>query len=162
MSDGAGVKISLSRLGQLPPLACPSPLRRTARASASSRFRVAISSSSSAIVRAAVAWSRISSSAASTSWSGASSRSSIVLASRAGTASASIGGLAAALEQLHLAEAALEPFPAAPERLVDRLGRGREPPLQDGEREADRAGPLVVLERVGAVELLADVLGDVL
>jgi hypothetical protein len=31
--------------------------------------------------------------------------------------------------------------------------------VQDGEREANRPGPLVVLQRVGAIELLAHVVG---
>ena len=68
--------------------------------------------------------------------------------------------LAAALEHLQLAQPAFQPLPAAAQRLVDRFGRGGEPPLQDGEREADGAGPLVVFERLGAVELLAHVVGD--
>ncbi len=62
-----------------------------------------------------------------------------------------------------LVQARLEPLPAAPERLVDRLGRGCEPPLQDGEREADDVAAAALalgLQPVGAVHLLADVLGD--
>ena len=66
----------------------------------------------------------------------------------------------AALEHLQLAQPALQPLAATAQRLVDRLGRGGEPALEDGEREADGAGPLVVLQRLGAVELLAHVFGD--
>ena len=36
-------------------------------------------------------------------------------------------------------EALLQPLAAAPERLVDGLGRGGEPALQDRQREADGA-----------------------
>jgi hypothetical protein len=46
--------------------------------------------------------------------------------------------------------------------LVDRFRGGRETTLEDREREADGAGSLVVLERLGAVELLTHVLGDFL
>ena len=69
-------------------------------------------------------------------------------------------GLAPALEHLQLAQPALEPLATAAQRLEDRLRRGGEPPLQDGERKPDGPRPLVVLERLGAVELLANVLGD--
>ena len=156
----AGVKISPSRLASSRHF-LSSPLRRTASASDSRRLSVSISAFSSAMVRAAVAWSRISSSAASTSLSGASSRSSTSSASSAGTVAASDGrDLAAALEQLQLAQPALQPLAAAAQRLVDRLGRGGEAALQDREREADRARALVVLQRLGAVELLAHVVGD--
>ena len=54
-------------------------------------------------------------------------------------------GLAAALEQFQLAQPAFQPLAAAAQRLVDGLGRGGQPPLQDGERKADGAGALVVL-----------------
>ncbi len=54
--------------------------------------------------------------------------------------------LAAALQQLQLAQAAFQPLPPAAQRLVDRLGRGGQAALQDGQREADRAGALVVLQ----------------
>ena len=67
-----------------------------------------------------------------------------------------------ALQQLQLAQALLEPFVAAVQRLIDRLGRRGEAALQDGEREADGAGAFVVRQRLGTVELLPDVLGDVL
>jgi hypothetical protein len=69
---------------------------------------------------------------------------------------------AAPLQQRQLAQALLQPLAPAAERLVDRFRRRGEAPLQDREREADRAGALVVLQRLGAVELLAHVLGDVL
>jgi hypothetical protein len=63
------------------------------------------------------------------------------------------GDLRPALDEA--AQAFLPAFAPAAQRLVDRLGGGGQAPLQDGEREADRAGALVVLERLGAVELLA-------
>jgi len=60
---------------------------------------------------------------------------------------------AAALAQLLLAEAALEAFLAALERLEDRLRAGREAALQRGQREAHRAlappGELVGLAHLG-------------
>src|SRR5690606_23789862 len=55
-----------------------------------------------------------------------------------------------ALEQLELAEAGLEPLAPSAERLVDRLGRGGEAALEDGQRKADGAGAPVVLERFRA------------
>ena len=57
----------------------------------------------------------------------------------------------------------LEALAAAPKRLVDRLGRGGEPPLQHGEREPDDVAAAALalgLQPVGAVHLLAHVLGD--
>ncbi len=64
-------------------------------------------------------------------------------------------------QQLLFPEALLQPLPAAPQRLEDGLRRAGEPALKDGQGEAD--GPLpALLELVGAVELLSDVLGDVL
>ena len=59
-------------------------------------------------------------------------------------------------------QALLQAFAAPVQRLVDGLGRGGEPPLQDGEREPDRARSLVVGKRLGAIELLAHVVGDFL
>ncbi len=158
----AGVKISLKQVRQLPPLPvlAAAPDRRVRVLRGASAFRSP--PRSSAIVRAAVAWSRICSSAASTSSSGASSRSSTSSSSssRRLRSKTSAGDLAAALEQLQLAQAAFKPFPAAAQRLVDRLGRRSEAALQNRQREADRAGALVILKRLGAVELLADVIGD--
>src|SRR5208282_1202039 len=69
-------------------------------------------------------------------------------------------GLAPALEHLQLAEPALEPFTTAAQRLEDRLRRGGETPLQDGERKAHSPRPLVVLESLSPVKFLANVLGD--
>ena len=46
--------------------------------------------------------------------------------------------------------------------MVNGLGRGCEPTLQDHQRETNGPGALVVLERLGAVELLANVVGDFL
>ena len=45
------------------------------------------------------------------------------------------------------------------ERLVDRLGRGGQAALQHCQREANRPGALVILQRLGAVELLAHIVG---
>ena len=70
------------------------------------------------------------------------------------------GMLAAALEPFELAQAALQPLAPPVQRLVDRLGRRGEPPLEKRQREADRARPLGVGECLGAVELLAHVVGD--
>ena len=72
------------------------------------------------------------------------------------------GRRGAALQELQLAQPLLQALAPAAERLVDRLRRRGQAPLQDGEREADRARALVVLERLGAVELLAHVVGDFL
>ena len=41
--------------------------------------------------------------------------------------------------------------------LVDGLRRRGQPALEDGQGEADRAGPLVVLQGLGPVELFTDV-----
>ena len=68
--------------------------------------------------------------------------------------------LARPLHRLHLAQAAFEALSAPAQRLVDRLGRRGEAPLQDREREADGAGALLVLKGLGPVELLAHVRGD--
>ena len=116
------------------------------------------------MVRAAVAWSRICSSTASTSSSGASSRSSTSSSSSSGISAPGCmaGMLPPRCEELQLTQTALQTLPASAQRLVDGLrGRGQAP-LQDREREADGARALVVLERLGPVELLAHVLGDVL
>ena len=67
--------------------------------------------------------------------------------------------LAAALQDFQLAQAAFQPLAPPAQGLVDRLRRRRETALKDGQREADRAGALVVLQRLGAVELLAHVFG---
>ena len=113
------------------------------------------------MVRAAVAWSRISSSAASSSSSGASSRSSTSSSSSSTGRSRSRSlRTSPPLQELELAQPLLEPLAPAAQRLVDRLGRGGEPALEDRQGEADGARALVVLERLGAVELLADVVGD--
>ena len=50
------------------------------------------------------------------------------------------------LQQLELAATLLQAFTAAAQGLVDGLGRGRQPSLQDGQRKAHGAGALVVLE----------------
>ena len=64
------------------------------------------------------------------------------------------------LDDLFLTEFCLKPFLAPAERLVDGLRGRREPPLQDGECEPDCPGTAVLTEGFGAVELLANVLGD--
>ena len=69
-------------------------------------------------------------------------------------------GRRAPLEQLQLAATLLQAFAAAAERLVDGLGRGREPSLQDGQRKAHGAGTLVVLERFSTIEFLTHVVRD--
>ena len=68
----------------------------------------------------------------------------------------------AARVELHLLHAALQPLAAAFQGLIDRLRARRQPPLQPGEGEPDRTFPLVVLDPVGLVHLLPDVLGDLL
>ena len=45
------------------------------------------------------------------------------------------------------------------QRLIDRLGRRGQPPLKYHQGKAHRARTLVILQRLGAVELLADVAG---
>ena len=64
------------------------------------------------------------------------------------------------MEDFKLAQTAFKTLAAAVQRLVDGLGRRCETPLQDGERKAHGSGAPVVLQRVGAVELLAHVVGD--
>ena len=66
------------------------------------------------------------------------------------------------LQQLQLAKLLLQTLPSAAQRLVDGLRRRRQAALQDGQREADRARPLVVLQRLGPVELLPHVVRDFL
>ena len=119
-----------------------------------------ISSFSSSIVWAAVAWSRTSPSCASISLSGASSQVFEIFAveRQHGRRGDEIG-LALALQPLHLLQAALQPFAAAAQGTVDRLRRRGETALQDGQGEADGAGPFVVCQRAGAVKLFANVLG---
>ena len=70
--------------------------------------------------------------------------------------------LAAALQDFQLAQPAFQALAPPAQRLVDRFGRRREASLQDGQREPNRARALVVLERLGAIELLAHVVGDFL
>ena len=70
--------------------------------------------------------------------------------------------LRAALEKLLLAEPFFEPFPATTKGLVNGLRRRSQPPLQDRQREADRAFAAFVLQGLGPVEFLADVIGDLL
>ena len=67
-----------------------------------------------------------------------------------------------ALQEFQLAQPLLQALAPAAQRLVDRLRRRGETPLQDGERKADRSRALVVLQRLRAVELLTHVLGDFL
>ena len=70
--------------------------------------------------------------------------------------------LAAALQELLLAEPLLQPLAAAAQRLVDGLGRGCQPALQDRQGETDGALAAFVFQGIGPVELLADVVGDLL
>ena len=110
--------------------------------------------------RAAVAWSRMRASASSTSCSGGVVEVldvvGVELRSREREGRR---GLAAPLQHLELAQAALQPLPPPAQRLVDRLGRGGEPSLEERQRETDRTRPLGVDERLGPVELLAHVVG---
>ena len=72
-----------------------------------------------------------------------------------------VGARAAAVA--HLAAALLQALVASFERLEDRLGRGRQAPLQDREGEADGEAALLVTgvaQPVGEVHLVADVLRD--
>jgi len=66
----------------------------------------------------------------------------------------------AAFEKLLFAKSLLQPFPAAFEGLVDGFGRGCEPALQNGQREAQGSLAALGFERLGAVEFLANVVGD--
>jgi hypothetical protein len=64
-----------------------------------------------------------------------------------------------ALEKLLFAKSLLQPFPAASEGLVDGLRRRRETALQDGQRESHRSFAAGIFQRLGPVELLANVVG---
>ena len=64
-----------------------------------------------------------------------------------------------ARQQFRFAQPALQPFAPAYQRLVDGFGRGSQTPLQDHEGKAHRADAAVVLQFLGAVELLAHVVG---
>ncbi len=66
--------------------------------------------------------------------------------------------MAATLDEFQLPKAALQPFPAATKRLINGLRRRSEATLQNGQREADCTGALVVLECLSAVKLYADVI----
>ena len=69
-------------------------------------------------------------------------------------------GRSAPLEHLELPAPVLQSLPPPAQRPVDRLGRRRQPPLENRQRKADGAGPPGVGERLGAVELLPHVIGD--
>ena len=144
------------------------PEWRTRLASSSRSRRRLISLSSSATVLAVVAASATSDSISSASPLGRSSRSS-VSSGRSRPSSSARRRLSSGPSRLsralrtHLAASALQPLAPAFQRLQDRLRAGRQSALQHGEREADgEAAPPValLLEPVGAVHLLADVLGD--
>ena len=68
----------------------------------------------------------------------------------------------AALQDFEFPQALLQALAAPVQRLVDGLGRGGEPPLEDGEREPNRTRSLIVGERLGTIELLAHVVRDFL
>ena len=70
--------------------------------------------------------------------------------------------LAAALKDFQLAQPAFKPLAPAAQGLINRLGRRREAALQDRQGEADRPGALVVFQRLGAIELLAHIVGHLL
>ena len=64
------------------------------------------------------------------------------------------GNVSAALEHFELTQAAFQPLAPPAQRLVDRLGRGGESPLEERQREADRARPLGVGQRLRPVRVL--------
>ena len=104
----------------------------------------------STMERAAVAWSRMRASASSTSLLRRVVKILDVVRVELQSREHDDGrGLAALLEHLELAQAALQPLTPPPQRLVDRLGRRGELALQDRQRETDRARPLGVGERLG-------------
>ena len=70
--------------------------------------------------------------------------------------------LGATFENLLFAKSLLQPFAAAFKGLVDGLRRRREPALQDGQRESDGSFAAFVFQRLGPVEFLANVVGDLL
>src|SRR5262249_48325243 len=65
----------------------------------------------------------------------------------------------APFEDLFFTEPTFESFAAPFQRLIDRFRRRGQSALKDRESEADRAFASLVLQRVGAVELVADVVG---
>ena len=160
------ISACLEQLRKLLPLAVGAgrcgPARRAPRAG-----RVAISASSSAIVCAAVAWSTSSSSSSSSSSSGRSSIEVLDRPRRAPAKSSAACRPATAAPRLRElappASRSSSRFAPPLERPVDRLGRGGEAALEDREREADelprRPSPFA-LQPLGAVHLLADVVGD--
>ena len=66
----------------------------------------------------------------------------------------------AALQQGRLPQPAFKTLPPPAQGLVDGCRRGRQAPLQNGQRETDGAGPLVVVQGFGAVELLSHIVRD--
>jgi hypothetical protein len=66
---------------------------------------------------------------------------------------------AATLQQLKLAQPALQRLAPPAQRLVDRLRRRGEAPLKDRERETNGARALVILKRLSAIEFLAHIVG---
>jgi len=72
------------------------------------------------------------------------------------------GDRRSALEELFFPKALLQALAAAAERLRNGFRRRGPPPLQDGEREANRALLSATLQCFGPVEFLADVVGHLL
>ena len=68
-------------------------------------------------------------------------------------------GLSATLKHLEFTQTALQTLASPAQRSVDRLGRRRQPTLDDSQGKTDRAGSPVILKRLGPVELLAHILG---
>src|SRR5262249_14898767 len=69
-------------------------------------------------------------------------------------------GSSAALQEFEFPEALLQAFAASAQRLVDGLGGGCKPPLENSERESDRPRSFIVSELFGAVKLLTYVISD--
>ena len=69
-------------------------------------------------------------------------------------------GQATCLQCLDFPQTAFQPLPAAAQGLMDGLRRGGEPPLQDGQGEADGSRSFVIGESLGPVEFLLHVTGD--
>ena len=66
------------------------------------------------------------------------------------------------LNEFQLPQPLLQAFAPPAQRLIDRFRRRGQAALENSQREANGSCSLVVLESLGAVELLTDVLGDFL
>ena len=164
VASNISASLSWSSSRELVPLRVGARAPHAAAASSSRPRSVSISASSSAIVCAADAWSTTCSSSVLELGVRRVVEVVEVLGGSAGSpASRSMPTSPPRCSELLLAQPRLEPLAAAPQRLVDRLGRRRQPALQDRSARTRRrcpGGPRPRLERVGAVHLLAHVLGD--